>query len=93
VRRSPDHLQDLVRYVTFAVSPWKKGDPVTDSVAAVRIEPGELGSWPRGSVRMIDLHKRVGTKGGTLRLAGEEPLPVTCDGDPSTDELIEPLRR
>jgi hypothetical protein len=93
VRRSPDHLHDPVRYVAFAVSPWKERDRVTDSVAAVRIDPGELGTWPRGSVRLIDLHTRVGTRRGILRLAGEEPLPVTCDGDPSTDELIELLRR
>jgi hypothetical protein len=66
---------------------------VTDSVSAVRIKPGELGSWPRGSVRLSGLHNRVGTKGGILRLAGEEPLPVTCDGDPSPDEPIEQLRR
>lgn len=81
------------RVVAFAVSPWKEGDAVTDSVAVVRIKPGERGSWPRGSVRLIDLHNRVGTKGGTLQLAGVEPFPVTCDGDPSADELIELLNR
>jgi len=57
----------------------------------VSIKPGERGSWPRGSVRLIALHKRVGAKGGTLQLAGEQPFPVTCDGDPSTDELVEAL--
>jgi hypothetical protein len=81
------------RVVAFALSPWKEGDRVTDSVAAVRIKPGECGSWPRDSVRLIDLHTRVGTRGATLQLAGLEPFPVTSDGDPSTDELIELLRR
>ena len=81
------------RVVAFAMSPWKEGDSVTDSVALVRIKPGERGSWPRGSVRLTDLHKRVGTKGGTLQLAGVESFPVTCDGDPSTDELVELLNR
>jgi hypothetical protein len=44
-------------------------------------------------VRLTDLHKRVGMKGGTLQLAGVEPFPVTCEGDPSTHELIELLSR
>jgi len=81
------------RVVAFAVSAWKKGDAVTDSGAVVRIKPGERGSWARGSVLLTDPHKRVGTKGGTLQPAGVEPFPVTCDGDPSTDELIELLSR
>jgi hypothetical protein len=74
------------RVVAFAISPWKEGDG--DTVSAVNIKPGERGSWPRGSVRLIDLHTRVGTRGGTLELAGEEPFPVTCDRDAGTDELI-----
>lgn len=81
------------RVVAFAMSPWKEGDAGTDSGAVVRIKPGERGSWPRGSVRLTDLHKRVGMKGGTLQLAGVEPFPVTCEGDPSTHELIELLSR
>jgi hypothetical protein len=79
------------RVVAFALSPWKEGERTTDSVAAVRIKPGQVGSWPRDSVRLTDLHKRAGTKGGTLEVAGEEPFPITCDGDPSTGELIELL--
>jgi hypothetical protein len=81
------------RVVAFAVSPWKEGDAVSDSVAAIRIKPGELASWPRGSVRLTDLHKRVGTRGGTLHVAGEDPFPVTIDADPSTAELVELLFR
>jgi hypothetical protein len=79
------------RVVAFAISPWKDGDAVTDSVAAVRIKPGERGSWPRGSVRLTDRHRRAGTQGATLQLAGPEPFPVTFDRHPSTEELIELL--
>jgi len=79
------------RVVAFALSPWKEGDG--DTVSVVKIKPGERGSWPRGSVQLIDLHTRVGTSGGTLDLAGEESFPVICDGDPSTDELVDLLRR
>jgi hypothetical protein len=98
-RRSNSLLREFAlavtadRAIAFALSPWKEGDRVTDSAAAVRIKPGEIGSWPRDSVRLIDLRKRVGTRGGTLELAGLEPFPVTCDGDPSTDELVELLSR
>jgi hypothetical protein len=81
------------RVIAFAMSPWKEGDAVTDSVAVVKIKPGELASWPRESVRLTELHKRVGTTGGMLHLPGLEPVPATCEGDPSTDELIELLSR
>jgi hypothetical protein len=79
------------RVVAFAMSPLKEGDG--DTVVAGKIKPGERGSWPRGSVRLIDLHTRAGTRGATLELAGVEPFPVTCDGNPSTDELVERLGR
>ena len=77
------------RVVAFAISPWKEGDAVTDSVAAIRIKPGECGSWPRGSVRLTDLHQRAGTQGATLELAGAEPFPVMTDPNFGADELIE----
>ncbi len=81
------------RVIAFAMSPWMEGDAATDSVAVVKIKPGELVSWPRSSVRLTDVHKRVGTTGGTLHPPGIEPFPVTCEGDPSTEELIELLSR
>lgn len=81
------------RVVAFAVSPWKEGETTGDSVVAVRIKPGELASWPRRSVRLTDQHQRVGTKGATLHVSGEDPFPVTCDADPSTFELVEQLSR
>jgi hypothetical protein len=81
------------RVIAFAMSPWKEGEAVSDSVAVVKIKPGELASWPRESVHLTDLHKRVGTTGGTLHRPGVEPFPVTCEGDPSTEELIEHLSR
>ena len=81
------------RVIAFAMSPWKEGDAVTDSVAVVKIKPGELASWPRDSVCLTGLHKRVGTTGGTLHPPGGEPVPVMCEGDPNTEELIELLSR
>ena len=81
------------RVVAFAVSLRNEGDAVGDSVSATRIKPGQLASWPRGSVRLTDLHKRVGTQGGTLHVAGEDPIPVTIDADSSTAELVELLSR
>jgi hypothetical protein len=77
--------------VAFAMSPWKEGDRTTDSVAAVTIKPGACGAWPRGSVRLTDLHTRLRTQGAALQLPGEEPFPVMCDGDRATAELIELL--
>lgn len=81
------------RVVAFAMSPWMEGEAVTDTVAVVKIKPGELVSWPRSSVRLTGVHERVGTTGGTLHAPGVEPIPVTCDGDPSTEELVELLSR
>ncbi len=81
------------RVIAFAMSPWKEGDAVTDSVAVVKVKPGELASWPRESVCLTGLHKRVGTTGVTLHAPGVDPFPVMCEGDPSTDELIELLSR
>lgn len=79
------------RVVAFAMSPWKEGDGATNRV--VKIERGERGSWPRESVRLIDLPKGGESKGGTLECAGVERIPVAWDGDQSTDEPIELLGR
>jgi hypothetical protein len=76
------------RVVAFAMSPWKEGDGTTDRV--VKIKRGERGSWPRESVRIIDLPDG---KNRSLELADGERIPVTGDGDQSTDELIELLGR
>jgi hypothetical protein len=64
------------------------------SAYPIRISPGERGSWPRASVRMLDLPDGGRSKGGTLELAGTERLPVARSGfdrDPDTDELIDLL--
>jgi hypothetical protein len=52
----------------------------------VRIKPGPWASWPRSSVRLVDL-----SDGATLELAGTERFPVSrpkLNGDPGTGELI-----
>ena len=79
------------RVVAFALSLWKEGDGATEY--AVQIKRGERGSWPRELARLIDLTKGVFTRGGTLELAGVERIPITSDGDDSTNELIELLGR
>lgn len=76
------------RVVAFAMSAEGEG-----TTPVIKIKRGEHGSWPRELVRLIDLTKSVFTKGATLELAGVERIPVTSDGDDSTDELIELLSR
>lgn len=60
----------------------------------LRIQSGEVASWPRASVRLLDLTDGARSTGGTLELAGTERLPVSrpnLNGDPDTDELIDLL--
>jgi hypothetical protein len=71
------------------------GGGYAESNYETRIEPGEVGSWPRDLVRLIDLPKGSKSRGGTLDLAGER-IPVSranLNTDPSTDELMELLGR
>jgi hypothetical protein len=80
------------RVVVLAIAAAAEGDDGTDVV--VKVKPGELGSWSRGSVR-IDLDDgelKSGVKGGTLDLAGAERFPVNWEG-PSIGGLIELLAR
>jgi hypothetical protein len=69
------------RVVAFAMSRWTMGEEDSTNYV-VKIKHEEVGSWPRGSVRMVD---------GTLELAGTDRFPVSNNGDPSTAELIEVL--
>jgi hypothetical protein len=60
----------------------------------VRIKPGQYGSWPRASVRLVDLPDGAHSNGATLELAGSERFDVSrpnLDGDRNTDELIDLL--
>ena len=81
------------RVVAFAMSAWKEGEVLSDSVVVVRIKPGERGSWPRASARLANLHTRMKTTGATLHVPGMEPFPVISNGDPSTEALMEFLSR
>jgi len=74
------------RVVAFAMSSEGEG-----TTPVIKIKRGERGSWPRELARLIDLTKGVFTRGGTLELAGVERIPITSDGDDSTNELIELL--
>ena len=62
------------------------------STQVIRINRGELGSWPRKLVRLIDPTKGLLAMGATLELAGER-IPVVPDGDDDTNELIQLLHR
>lgn len=77
------------RVVAFAVSLLRAGDGTTDTV--VWIKPGERASWPRELVRVIDPPTGRRMRGATLELDGVERIPVSWDGDDSTDELVELL--
>jgi hypothetical protein len=77
------------RVVAFAMS----AEGAEGTTTVVKIKRGELGSWPRDLVWLIDLTKGLFTRGATLELAGVERIPVTADGDDSTNELIELLSR
>jgi hypothetical protein len=79
------------RVVAYTMSAWSEGDDVVGHVA--KITRGEIGSWPRGSVEMRDLYGRGGSKGGTLQLGDMARFPVTWNGDPSSDELVEWISR
>jgi hypothetical protein len=76
------------RVVAFAMSSLEEG-----ATPLIKIKRGELGSWPRELVRLIDPTEGVFTRGLTLELAGVERFPVTADDDDSTNELIELLSR
>ena len=80
------------RVVAFKASGYVLGEG--SGPYMLKIKPGECGSWPRGSIRMVDLPEGPHSDGGTLELAGSERLPVSrpnLDGDPNTDELLELL--
>ena len=84
------------RVVALAMSPWSEGsgaDVATDVVVKVKRE--EVGSWPRGTLR-VDLDDRrlkSGVKGGTLDLAALEQVPVNWGAGSDTEEVIELLAR
>ena len=79
------------RVVAFEAS----GGGDAESNYETRIKPGEVRSWPRDLVRLVDLAKGTKSRGGTLDLVGER-IPVlraNLNSDPSTDELMELLGR
>ena len=80
------------RVVVLAIAAAAEGEDGTDVV--VKVKPGELGSWPRRSVRinLDDRELKSGVKGGTLDLAGAERFPVNWEGR-SIGGLVELLAR
>jgi len=78
------------RVIALALSAWSEGGDGDDVVVKVKRE--QLGSWPRGSVRLeLDGRKHgFGQKGGMLDLAGVEQFPVNWSHD-SSNELAELL--
>ncbi len=80
------------RIVAFKASGYILGEGTGPYM--LKIKQGECGSWPRASVRIVDLPDGPHSDGGTLELAGAERLAVSrpnLDGDPNTDELLELL--
>ncbi|HKE81807.1 MAG TPA: hypothetical protein VKB54_20995 [Solirubrobacteraceae bacterium] len=79
----------------IAFKAWGGGGGADDGPYIVRVKPGACGSWPRSSVRLVDLPEDAGSDAGTLELDGTERVPVfkpnLNGGDPGTDELIEVL--
>ena len=59
-----------------------------DDLYELWARPDEAGSWPRESVRLIDLAKATA---GTLELAGERAPVYRPSNDPSTEELFKLL--
>jgi hypothetical protein len=56
----------------------------------VHIQPGEVASWPRGEISLVDLPDGPASKGATMVIA-DERISVTrpnLPGDPNTDELL-----
>ena len=81
------------RVVAFKALGYTVGED-SDATYMLKIKPGECGSWPRASVRMLDLPDGPHSNSATLELDGSERLPVArpnLEGDPDTDELIELL--
>jgi hypothetical protein len=79
------------RVVALKMGRWSQSDGEVEVV--VKVKRHELGSWPRGSVRVHDLPKKSDPDDRMLELPGEERFPVTWAGDPSTRELVELLSR
>jgi hypothetical protein len=77
------------RVVALALSPREEAEQET--ATAIRIRRDARGSWPGGSVRLIDLPADGGRAAATLDLAGMEHLPVHWNGEPDTGELVELL--
>jgi hypothetical protein len=96
-RRSKSLPSQFVLAVTAerVIALKASGGGDSESNYETRIEPGEVGSWPRDLVRLIDLPNGSDSRGGTLVLRGER-IPVSranLNSDPSTDELMDLLGR
>jgi hypothetical protein len=79
------------RVVAFKASGGADGE--TGGPYLLSIRPEEHHSWPRESVRLVDLSRGAASTGGTLVLEGIERVPVwrTNSPQPDTDELLELL--
>src|SRR5207247_1167572 len=77
------------RVVAFAT--LSTGDDGPD-LYELWIRPGEVGSWPRSSVRLTHRAQGAASTAATLELEGVERLPVyRASNDPSTAELFDVL--
>jgi hypothetical protein len=82
------------RVVAFKARGGADGEDATGPYR-LWIRPGERGSWPTASVRLVDRPEDPKSTVGTLVLDGLERTPVyrpNPEPDPSTDELLDRLR-
>jgi hypothetical protein len=82
------------RAIALAMSAWSEGGgSETSGDVVVKVKREQAGSWARGSVRIEPDGRelRSGQRGGTLRLAGNEQLPVTWATGSDSEEVVELL--
>ncbi len=94
-RRSKSLPRHFVLAVTrdrvVAFKTLSASDDNSSDVYELWIRPDEFGSWPRETVRLVDLAQGADSTAATLELDGLDRVPVYGPNDPSTGELLELL--
>jgi hypothetical protein len=84
------------RVIALGLSAWSEGGGETASIdVVVKVNRGEIGSWPHGEIRIEPdgRRPRTGDRGGTLHIGGER-VPVNWDAHSNqVSELLALLGR